>query len=252
MIALASDFDGTLFNSEIAQPDIAKIKEFQNKGNLFGVCTGRSFNTLLGATENKVNYDFMILSTGAMICNNVNEIIYKKCIPIEIMKRIYNAYSDKYTIRIQANGNMYEISKGKTIDKLIEKCDSIDEINGDIYELCIDGGIDKNNIQQLAKELKNKYPEIESYQNINTIDIVYSGISKGSGIKFYKDYSKLKQIACIGDSYNDISMLKQADISFTFHESSEIVKASADYIVSTVAEAIDILENLNNKKYKSL
>jgi len=243
MIALASDFDGTLlFNSNIKQQDIIKIKEFQKKGNLFGVCSGRPLNGLSVHTKNIIDYDFMIVSTGAMICKGTNEIIYKQCIPLEIIKQIHNTYVDKYDVRIQANGDMYKIRtpNKKSEDKFSIECNSIDEIKGDIYGLCIDT-VNENNAKLLVKEIKQNYPQVEPYQNVKDIDIVHSGVSKGSGIKFYKEYTKLKQIAGIGDSYNDMPMLKQVDISFTFHHSPKEVKLIANYIVSSVAEAIDIL-----------
>lgn len=244
MIALVSDFDGTLlFNSEMKQKDIIKIKEFQKNGNIFGICTGRSLSTLLKGTKGIVDYDFMILSSGAMVCKNNKEIIYKKCIPLKLMKQIYKTYSDKYNIRIQANGNMYEISKEELTDKLLDRCNSIDEISGDIYEICIDN-INEQKVKYLVEELKQNYPEVEPYQNVKDIDIVSSGVSKGSGVQFYKEYAGLKQIAGIGDSYNDIPMLKQVDISFTFPESPKEIKEITDYVVSTVAEAIEILTNL--------
>ena len=45
---------------------------------------------------------------------------------------------------------------------------------------------------------------------------------------------------CIGDSYNDIPMLVDGEMSFTFHSSPQEVKEAADFLVDTIAEAIEI------------
>ena len=45
----------------------------------------------------------------------------------------------------------------------------------------------------------------------------------------------------IGDSYNDIELLKAADISFCFDYSPIEVKNETDYIVDSVCEAIKII-----------
>ena len=45
----------------------------------------------------------------------------------------------------------------------------------------------------------------------------------------------------IGDSYNDIELLKAADISFCFDYSPIEVKNEADHIVDSVCEAIKII-----------
>ena len=52
----------------------------------------------------------------------------------------------------------------------------------------------------------------------------------------------IETIATIGDSYNDISMLDNADDFVTFFTSPEDVK----YCVDSVAEAINIFRNKNS------
>ena len=53
----------------------------------------------------------------------------------------------------------------------------------------------------------------------------------------------LKEVAGIGDSYNDIPMLDVVDDAFTFTYSPKIVQEKADHIVDSLKDAIEILVN---------
>ena len=71
--------------------------------------------------------------------------------------------------------------------------------------------------------------------------MVAKGCSKGTGIEFVKAHYGIDKMCGIGDSFNDLPMLRQADTSFTFDYSAEKVQAEADYVVNTVADAVKIL-----------
>ena len=53
------------------------------------------------------------------------------------------------------------------------------------------------------------------------------------------------EIATIGDSPNDINMLDGIQYSFVMKNSSDSVKKHANYIVSSVSEAIGIINKIN-------
>ena len=77
MKALASDFDRTLFfydesGSYYRLEDVQAIKHFQSLGNLFGVCTGRSYKGIEDFNPHQIDYDFYILCSGAKILGPVN------------------------------------------------------------------------------------------------------------------------------------------------------------------------------------
>ena len=81
----------------------------------------------------------------------------------------------------------------------------------------------------------------EVLENKEYIDIVKKGCSKGIAINKVKEAFNIDIIAGIGDSYNDIPMLENADISFTFHSSPDVIKDKATYIVDSICEAIEKL-----------
>ena len=66
--------------------------------------------------------------------------------------------------------------------------------------------------------------------------------SKGTGIKIIKDHYQLEKMAGIGDSYNDLPMLKVVDTAFTFKTSPQEIQKQVHYCVNDIAEAIALLE----------
>ena len=67
----ASDFDGTLYfylaedDRKLPAENVAKIREYQAAGHLFGLCTGRQVGGLTPFITGFVEPDFYITSSGA-------------------------------------------------------------------------------------------------------------------------------------------------------------------------------------------
>ena len=75
-------------------------------------------------------------------------------------------------------------------------------------------------------------------------------MNKGIGLQKLSSYLNIdsNQIASIGDSFNDLSMFKTANISFAMGNAQEEVKKQADIVVSDndhdgVKEAIEYIKN---------
>lgn len=245
-IALGSDFDGTLYffkiPGHIKEEDIQAIKEFQKQGGLFGICTGRSLKGVIWAVEGKIDFDFYILASGSFILDKNLRPIYKRCISRELLGEVYNKYKDSVEIVIQANDTVYNLDNAYPMQT---KINSLDEIDGDnIYGLSF-GANTPEEAEKIAKEINKSYGNVLiAFQNTSNIDIVSKGCSKGNAIKILKEHFNINHIGGIGDSYNDISMLENVDLPFTFPYAPKEVQEKATYIVNNVAEAIQKLKIL--------
>ena len=66
----ASDFDGTLRRKDVAgeylQQDLNAIVNFRRHGGIFGMCSGRSAQSLFAALPD-METDFAIVTSGACI-----------------------------------------------------------------------------------------------------------------------------------------------------------------------------------------
>ena len=245
MKVLASDFDNTLHfwdEPHFKEGDIQKIKQFQNDGNLFGICSGRPFTGLLKPLKGVLQPDFFIVSTGGAILDKDHQLLYGKEVPFNTINEIYLTYKNEIELIVQtlSETDFYctriKDSEGKVIIK------SLEEMRGQkIYSISlVESTVER--AMEITAEINQKYQDVSAYQNVASIDIVAKGCSKGAAILKLKELFHLKEIAGIGDSYNDLPMLEVADISFTFHQSPETIQEKATYVVDHIKEAIDILE----------
>lgn len=252
MILFASDFDGTLhfldpeWNGYFKQKDLKAIQQFRKDGNVFGLCTGRPLygmeDDLIGGPE----MDYIIASTGGVITDIKDgeyHVLWERTIPVTVLRGIYDqAEKLGYEMYVHADGYVYTFEyrrhqyPSQTVLNQVE----------DIGERHVTGASiwtpDEENASSFVKHLNETEEAVIVYQNKNWMDVVEKSVSKGNGAFTAKDLFHCDMVAGIGDSYNDIPLLKAADISFTFHSSPEVVKDEADYIVDSIAEAISILE----------
>ena len=81
------------------------------------------------------------------------------------------------------------------------------------------------------------------------VELMPKGISKGNALLELMELKGYKptEVAVIGDSMNDITMLQVTPYSFAMSHSDKIVKESSHYIVKSVAEAIEIVLKINKE-----
>lgn len=245
MKVLASDFDNTLYfkhGSHFKVEDIHRIKQFQQDGHLFGICSGRPFSGLLKSLEGILEPDFYIVSTGGAILNKDYQLLYGKKVPFDTICEIYLTYKNETELIVQTlSQNHFYCTKaeGREDTTIIHHIDEM--TSEDIYSISLINSTEAR-ATEITSQINQKYNDVQAFQNIDSIDIVAKGCSKGAAILKLKELFCLKKVAGIGDSYNDLSMLEITDTSFTFHQSPLIIQDTADFIVNNIKEAIDILD----------
>ena len=137
MKALASDFDRTLFfydesGSYYRLEDVQAIKHFQSLGNLFGVCTGRSYKGIEDFNPHQIDYDFYILCSGAKILDKEGNLIYQKFIDKKIAQSIYEQYEAVDT-SIVYQGDMYVLNRTFDLSPRVKLITSFNQV-GEQFE----------------------------------------------------------------------------------------------------------------------
>ena len=250
------DLDGTLYHNGINDEDAKAIKEIELKGVRFNIATGRIFTQADKMTKDKLTINgYYICENGSYIHDKDHSIIFKGTIDDKIVKKVLNRFEStnshlyfKYNRKIvlleevedlEDYGNEYIIDKN-----FINR----DSFNNDIGNI----GVRSEDVEELSRielYLNNEFSEILDiyFSSEHTLNIVPKGVSKRSAIEYTCKILgvSLDEIATIGDSPNDINMLEGIKYSFAMSNARESVKSSANYIATSVKDAIEQINKIN-------
>lgn len=253
MKVLASDYDGTLRTEEMVNvSDVQAIHKFREKGNMFGLVTGRSMESIQKEVAiNKIEFDFIVGNNGGVIYDkNFNRLETKYMDfnkALDIIAYIKTLDCISYVINDGFHRFKFSIDKNQIDHKygnLEDTTEKEEEIldRGKIAQLVI-----SLNDQVLAEEIShyintNFKGFAVAYVNINCVDIVPDGVSKAEGLYYIEQHLELNHddIYAIGDSFNDIPMLEEFHGCAVAHARNEIIN-SAEHVFSNVEECISFL-----------
>lgn len=232
MKLIASDFDGTIFIDEkIKTEDIRAIRDFQDKGNLFGFVTGRTYHSLFVLIEGKIDPDFVIANNGSHIFvkngKDMTEVL-KYSLDQDKIRDVIDFYGGKYQTRIFTD-------KDRAVDKISDLREGEEILSLAIYS---------------DNMLENPFQEdLSFHKSIGVTDVINSAVSKQTGIEFIKDfYGFDKEIIAIGDDFNDIKFLEQTSLSFSLNYVEE--KEVLDAVNLTVEGIRELIENIDEFQKK--
>jgi len=251
---ILSDFDQTLFRHDyqIHQSTIDTIKNYQEKGGRFAICTGRMLKSILPYAKSMNLSGDIVACQGSVIYSlDKDEFILRGGIEYQLSKKILEYIEKKYThIHMYIDGELY--------------VNSYDEATKQYEQFC---GVHANLIEGKPSEFvyKNKYllekmlvfnrpEENEScYQDLNKrfgeiavvsisgqmlVEIADNNFSKGKALIYLASRYKIsiEDTIAIGDSLNDLTMIKTAGKGIAVGNASEALKAEADEVTLTCDE----------------
>lgn len=262
------DMDGTLLDEkgEVTARNKIALKVAYEKGINIAITTGRIFQCaslyadLIGVSGP------VIASNGAYIGIKGNEEpIYQSIMHKEALYNFYHI-AKKYEMttyffttwgvvadRAFPKDHPYVIlnqslPEGEHI--CLEEVESFEEAfekyDGSFLKaICIEDE-EKWKLAKLRQELEEcgDFEVVTSWKN--NIEIMAAGTSKGSAVEKLAQYLKLQreEVICIGDSENDLSMIKYAGLGIAMENALPEVKEAAEYITASnnasgVAKAIE-------------
>lgn len=229
---ICTDIDGTLVNSKgvISENNINAIKDFQRRGGLFTVSTGRM-------PEYVLNFPFVpnapvISVNGTVIYDIDNRKVIREfplnCYYEDVLAYIDSNYSDKiknyevYThgdwvcIEGQPVGAITELFKSSKVYKFLFRFDHAED------------AVAMN--RDLDEKFGDRFLFDRSWPFGLEMHIKESG--KGNCVKILKEEMcpGIHTAVAIGDFENDITMLKAADIGFAVKNAPNHVKQAADRV----------------------
>lgn len=247
---MLSDLDETLLiDHHIPDFNLQAIKKAQQKGLKFVPATGRAYFMITDilqelGVDDKVG-EYSICFNGGLIVENKNNCVlhfkslcfesarilfekakeYEVCILIFTLDMcyIYNANDDEIQ-RKMIQKAPFTIMDSNNIDELKDK-----QIAKMLYQ-----NTDIIYLKQIAKDLNEviKDKVTISYSSNRYLEFNALGIDKGYGLRWLAKYLKIDiaHTIAIGDNYNDVEMIKEANLGVAVACARDDIKAIAQYV----------------------
>lgn len=249
---LFSDLDGTLIGhgGVLSEKNLEVMKQMQAQGHLIALCTGRNPVDVLPVTNTyKMPHDYLVLCNGSYIADNQGNILFEEHVSKETGDALieYASKNSELSMMFCSDDGCLILSEGKTKVLGVHGLEDTDEDFHEFlkrskryYMLSVnfnDQSIEK--VKQFEKEVNQMFPDLETHLNQHYLDIGPRGHSKGTGLKRLSQMIDVDKTYAIGDSYNDLSMFKEADVSVTFDYANEDIQKQVDKVVKFVYELIE-------------
>ena len=250
---LAADVDMTLSakSSPLSEITIQALKELHNRDIKIGLATGREI-TETEKTKGMFwklgfEFDFVIGLNGGMLYDrNLDKMYTMNMLSIEEMKEILTFLmpiieEKKVSINVEGNQlrnvmniseDLLDMSKRRNIP-LIDKTGDIDGFcEKPVYKFLFRTDPETTQFirDKIEEHYKGKYQTIETFPG--TIELMYSGFSKGRGLEMYCEWNKinLENTITFGDNENDNSLLLTSGWGVCLKDGNPNTKALADDI----------------------
>ena len=245
---IATDMDGTLLDHRGYLPEgfVEILNRLRSKKIKLVIASGRPYYTLQSNFGPMSGYLSYICENGALVIDN-NEVIHKSIIDNNLVKEIIKiadsiietavvlcsptcAYIEEVDDDI-----MDEVKKYYTCLKVV---DDLNEVNDEIIKITL-CNLD-NSKETLDTIFQPQFGEKLSVVGSGQywIDMTNTGVNKGIALKKLMETDNItsEETMALGDYYNDVEMLKQADYSFVMENAPEDMKQHAKYIAASNKE----------------
>lgn len=245
------DLDGTLTNSQkkITPPTKEALIQIQKRGKKVLLASGRPTPGVLPLAKelHLSDYGSYILSfNGGRIINcATDEIIYNKLLPAEVIPTVYEIAKD-YEVDILTYRSDAIIS-GLVLNEYTEleaRINSLPILQVEDFPSFVDFPVNKllitgaaettAQIEQLLKKRFHKYLNIYRSEPF-FLEVMPRNIDKAYSLQKLLSSTGLtaEEMICVGDGFNDLTMIEYAGLGVAMANAQEIVKESADYITKS-------------------
>lgn len=269
---VVSDLDGTLLdrNSKITKENVEAIKKLADNGIKFVIMSGRSYDQIKEIADTYgiqcgvvgLNGCEIIDKDGNKMCTHYLKYedvscITKTCDEENVLYQIYTTdgmitkKSDNLIDNIIALAKLHETDDRKILEFALNHYNLIysdknliDDVHGTLVEddhkyikfVIIDPNAEK--LQRISNKLNNLNDINITSSFATNIEIGHRDVSKGNGVKYLsKLYDiNIEDIVCIGDNFNDVSMLEIAGLSVAMGNAVDEIKNITDKVTKTNAE----------------
>ena len=247
-----SDYDGTLGDpTGIKAETVSAIKEYERRGGKFVICTGRMLSSIERVCAPYDIADIYVSYQGARINERKSGKTlfignFDNAFAAEILKSIKG-----YAVRSTAitDGVLYYSEDSRQVDayknlQLIETKKVPDLIktveNNEIKVLKLNIYCDGVDVADFIRTFSEKYKgrAIVNSGGTNLVEFVNPAYSKGAAVRFLAKHYEINfdEIIAVGDSTNDLELVRGAWRGVAVGDGMEELKAHADEITVPYSE----------------
>lgn len=255
-----SDLDGTLLSTEneVTDSDFLAIQKAKKEGIDIALATGRMDDEIKQIEKRLGVAVHRISQNGTSVITNENHQLLSRTLDPAIAKQIIQESKNNRLIAIASDfAKNYTDEKNEYFDiiqsRLLAPLEVHQKLLDDIGHTILPSKIffigEFEELEVFEQQVVSKFSDkIQTFiSDRYCLDVVPNCVSKGVAVSALIQNLgfKKEEIACIGDSFNDISMFELTPYSFAMENSFEDVKKRAKYIVKNVAEAIETVLKIN-------
>ena len=261
-----TDIDGTLFNHDLPGiPESAynALKKAKENGHKVFLSSGRTYSDIEDSFK-KLPIDGMVLGCGGQVIIN-NEQIAKETMPKEVSKELINFFVENnvgFSIEglnsIHIFGDAYEMYRGwlahlndgqplsdEQLDEILEKRNTFrfEKIKEEDYDNILKLSFFTKNREVVAEYMKTIPDYLFAYfddmnPELHSGEFYMKSINKSSGMDKVLSYFNhpLEYTVALGDTLNDIEMIKHAAIGIAMGNAQQPLKEVADFVTKDISE----------------
>lgn len=251
--AVVCDFDGTLIRSGMREPSerfFELLKKLLEQGVEFIAASGRQYPNLRRSMREYANQIGYIAENGTLVSWK-GTVLYKSVIEEQLAAAILGEASElsKAELLVSGQNTGYVSTRNqdfldmmvKQNGYLVTQVPKLSRITEEKLKIAayFPDGIPHRTEQYFHEKYDGKIQVVESGDQ--WLDFIPKGSGKGSCLKLLaqREGLDLAQTAAFGDSENDISMLREAEVGYAMQTAKEMVRAAAAGVCECVEDILD-------------
>lgn len=251
---IASDLDGTLFGSDwrISEENMQAIAQLHKQGVYFVPASGRAFDEMPSILREHPLIRYYITSDGAMIYDKQTARTHYLTMPQAISNKILDKlYEYPVNIMLHADTNSY-VDAELNNDADYKRCNYDERWRRFVYKMDVPVkdfkkfAYEQNAVQMLCvffehigdiekcKEYFSRMPEVLCAQSCQyNLEIFSASAGKGNALLHLAQMLGIpqEQTLAMGDSTNDMTMIRAAGLGVAVQNAVPALRAAADEVI---------------------
>lgn len=254
------DLDGTLLDPQgvLQQRTADALRSLDQAGITVMINSGR-VPSMARAYFYEAGIDGIFsCANGAYFADSKGTVLYRHPIPPETLEPVVDAlerrkmlfylmtdqhiYSSQDKLSLYSRFSEYEKlarKYGLPFPMFLKAPDRSEILEMQIFKIAVLES-DEGRIEENLRFLKSITAQIAVTQSSSTVlDVTATGTSKGAAVRFAVQYLGIdkKNVCCVGDYDNDVSMFREAGLSIAMENATETAKAAADFVTGDHRES---------------